>query len=462
MNEIIKPYEKTQQTVGQALKKLSQPWVTAGEPPPSVMVKQLARETGVSPTSVIDAVTKGTIVLDFAAPLQAYVVDRSGIPVNGNVLEAATAAAPAKRVLYRARYESTAPGGGPVVKARIDEGKIPNLSLDLGKERLRVSLQPPGIFNGTTKKSESKRAKQTAIKEKQASRAERKVEREEQKMIRQIARETMPPEIIATEALEILRRFDQFGGSLDSDVILQRFAQALRKRGSISFLQFTCPKIDTRLLASPRPEEYLLTDPSGNNFESTASRLMPLVRQLKAADIPSDITIVIGDTDETDYLFPVIEERSLEEGLSEIRKTNYKNNLYKRIAKAFPELGFELYRWSEIQAIDAEGVASLPDLAFDEGDIEDEIVRMTEIFGKGNYYDGIRLPSLEDLRQIVLLKFRSYAEQGRVLTRFFPEAVLLQNEFPLLLRTKMLNAKNTQEGASIPALYPYRKSESPY
>ena len=262
------------------------------------------------------------------------------------------------------------------------------------------------------------------------------------------------------EVAEVLQQFTLLNGEKISKEVLKIISSSLEENRYIEFLQFTCPRINAELLNSEYPSDYILTDEEGNNFETTKGRLSKLVQALNNIGIKSRVNIVIGDTDEEDYVFPIVGTPIFDVKDLEKRKISYKDNFYKSL-KNNNSLNIVVYRWSEIRDLFTDSQPNM-DLIISEKDLKEEVERMKEIFGVGNYYAGLEPPVEEDLYKIAELKFRSYAWQGYLLTSFLPNVILLQNEFPQKLRTKMINLLNITQGRCIPAIYPYRREDSPY
>ena len=79
---------------------------------------------------------------------------------------------------------------------------------------------------------------------------------------------------------------------------------------------------------------------------------------------------------------------------------------------------------------------------------------MLELWGAGDYYDGLPQPDAAGLEQIVVRKFAAYAMQGVFLNASEPNTILVQTERPALLRTRMLNIGRVfLNMPKIPAIY---------
>lgn len=263
------------------------------------------------------------------------------------------------------------------------------------------------------------------------------------------------------EALEILAKYNQLPKGQVSEGIQDAVEKSFDQIGGIEFFQFTCPVINARLLRSENPATYICTDSDNNNFElgGRAQRLDKVFSALKNQGIGYRLNIILGDTDEDDYIFPVISKpEGFDPELADKRKDLYLKNFSTKIREQFPKWWFSVERCSEIESL-YEGIQ--PDLpllnsCYIQEGLNREIVQKRQTFEPNGYYNGLELPSDEQTRRIVELKFLAYARQGASLRKFFSNGILIQNEFPLALRTRMINLAN--EGTSqgpIPVFYPY-------
>lgn len=259
--------------------------------------------------------------------------------------------------------------------------------------------------------------------------------------------------------LELLNKYNRIDGPAISAEGQTRLAQSLEQEGLLEFGIFTCPPINARLLLSDQPETYILTKPSGNNLEKSGQiqLLNKMFRAFYERGFYLNLRIIIGDTDEPDYLFPVIPPPpTLSELSCEQRKNLYVSSFIEWVRKTFP-WPTTIDRYSEIESLFEDNIASV-DLSGNQTqqDLTIEIAQMKQMFIGRGYYEGLPQPTNEELKKIVELKFQTYGRQGLRLTEFYPNMVLIQNEFPLLLRTRMLNLLIEQLGKErIPVFYPF-------
>ncbi len=428
------------ETVNQALEGMTKPWREAGMELPTFSLKEVSRVTDLNPL----VIARNTLSLESDAAIV-------GMGSNfSEWLKKTRTPRPSKRldrlasIIWREgqRYQRRPqfPSGGAVGKPtrRRVESRVAQYQISQTKITIRQ-----------TNLEEAKKQRRLKISRKRKERA-----------VRQLTRE-MPN---LKSLSRIFQVYDLLGNTGNISSATQRAFQSWEKTGIIDFFQFTCPRINATALFGPCPKKYLLTDPSGNNFESTINRLKRLAKSLTSAGFKFNLTIIIGDTDEPDYIFPVLKNPSFT-GI-EKRKSLYALNFTyqtRRQCSGWLEK-IDIYQWSEIAELLRRELGCPPEKQpnMSNGDYQAEITRMRESFSPGNYYDGLPIPTNDQLTQMVNLKFLTYAQQGRASSILFPSAILLQNEFPRLLRTKMLNSQIEDPDKKIVALYPYGRSNSLY
>lgn len=270
---------------------------------------------------------------------------------------------------------------------------------------------------------------------------------------------TLEVEELVNTTSGILDKFNQAECLAVSSEAGVNFTRSLSESGFIEFGVFACPTINARLLLSSiDPEAYISTDPSGCSLEKGGKdqRMNKLFMGLRKIGIAVMLRIIIGDTDEEDYIFPVVPPAmQLNPMVIEQRRSKFSSNLQERARTRLPWQQ-SVDRYSEISALFED---RLPLAALDDPqtkrDLSTEMFQMKQVYNPGGYYEGLPLPSESQIRQATELKFQTYARQGRRLVQMYPNLVLIQNEFPLLIRTRMLNLLSCQMGLPIlPAVYP--------
>jgi hypothetical protein len=151
----------------------------------------------------------------------------------------------------------------------------------------------------------------------------------------------------------------------------------------------------------------------------------------------------------------------------------YKSKLEQSIKEQFPKLEFELISWYEFETgWKARGwdfetfylqTYKRIKTLYAKSDFDWEFTKLNQAFGPGKYFAKLQKPSQAVLKDWVLRKFSEYTVQGFWIKLFWPEAILLQNEKPSLLRTKMYQPLIQEFLQSrLPVIYPYGIDNSGY
>lgn len=269
----------------------------------------------------------------------------------------------------------------------------------------------------------------------------------------------------------------------DSDGFSDNVVRSIDSTGKVSLCFFVCPPVEFGYLSSDEPENYLRTTMSGSLLSRQVERLSKLFQALNEARVPYEITAIIGDTDEKEYIWPVLGDLpNLKPDLLEQRQAQLREAVKAYITD---ELGPQSKRQPRIAPAESVEVLRLSALAnsprcdlvlascsekpfgnlITAEDVAIEKERMRELWQPGGYYDGIPFPKDADLESIVLRKFASYAAQGVLIAELLPDAVLIQTELPPNLRTCMLNEGRTRLGMDpLPAIFltkPEERIQSP-
>lgn len=241
---------------------------------------------------------------------------------------------------------------------------------------------------------------------------------------------------------------------------------------------FVCPPSYFPALQQEIPTDYFPASTEGSFLRGQVDSLRDLTRALREVNVPFQLTAVIGDTDETDYLWPVLgtpqglqspeaqaclaaRREAFQESVAELLKSS-------RIAS---EDELCVVRLSAIKgpfkaALESEEARLLASVGrneayFTETDWEREEARMRELWTARKqtaYYEGLPLPSDDQLRAIVGRKFASYALEGVLIERTagLRGSILIQLEQPGPLRNRMLSAGRELLGlGSWPAILRY-------
>ena len=220
-------------------------------------------------------------------------------------------------------------------------------------------------------------------------------------------------------------------------------------------------------------QKELLKDPEVakeiKKLEPDLPTLKKLISQLQSI-YPVEVKIIIGNTDPyyiftqsfsilkspTDSLWPKYETRWKQ----------YKKNLNIWL-KDQEVRNFQVVNWRQWEkdlqlktGISFETIFNtlLPQIKayFSSTDFRWEIRRLKLAFGPGKYFPNLIVPPPSTLDIWVKRKFTEYLLQGFFIYLFFPNAILLQNEKPSLLRSKMYQPLISQIfNDKLPVIYPF-------
>lgn len=266
----------------------------------------------------------------------------------------------------------------------------------------------------------------------------------------------------------------------NSDWLLIQSAinNSIDNKTPLVLLNFTCSTINPRYMYDQKsPQLYISLDPKGNNLESDLPKLFKLYISL-VKYYPVRIVILIGNTDPY-YIYTeegqAISCMSAKELLKKYNRrwVRYKKRLILYIRAGYPKLDIEIISWYELEKswqklgwnFNQQFQSTKKDLGkyYSQDELDLELKKLEDAFGKGKYFNGLKKPPISTLKRWVRRKFAEYTVQGLWLKQIFPDAILLQNEKPSDLRTKMyqplikklLNTK-------LPVLYPYGVDNSGY
>lgn len=192
--------------IAAAYSRIVKPWTFLGLEPPSVAVKQLAREAGIpNPVTVVSEIARGEIIFSSNGNSGSRLVleDTRGSRVE-NLEEAAKKAAPYKRAVKEADYRSRAPGGGPVVKRRVNENSLRRKLVQLGKGKLKVSAE---VYDEDEERQKERQETKRRLK---------------MRWVRKPPAEMDPTAIQAEATLSLIKKLSERRGISDEAKILER------------------------------------------------------------------------------------------------------------------------------------------------------------------------------------------------------------------------------------------------
>lgn len=231
------------------------------------------------------------------------------------------------------------------------------------------------------------------------------------------------------------------------------FLKSLEENKKINFLIFVCPPTDFKLLHSSTPEDYIQVSIEKSFRSKHLAHLCDLFTSLKYTELDMSLLALIGDNDEEDYIWPTLGKPKLDEEKLQSRRQQLKESVTAYFCKKLPDipvkvLSLALDCHDQHRKVHKEVRGNIPKF-FDQKDKEEEKKRMSSLFT--TYYSGLPSPKVEQLEAIIEDKFATYAMHGVIAQSYDSQLVLIQTEFPPLLRTKMLNAGRSHN--PLPVVY---------
>ncbi len=252
-----------------------------------------------------------------------------------------------------------------------------------------------------------------------------------------------------------------------------------RSRQPLKLLIFTCSTINSEYLFSPTPWRYVSLDPRGNNLTADVPRLNQVVAGLRQIDPKIELWVMIGNTDPY-YLY-----RQQFRGFTDAQKkilwskfavrwSTYRKNLAAWIRQRAPTLNARVISWFQFEkniarqsrrSFEAEFEAIYQDLSsnFSRELLAAEFQKLRRQFGPGKYFSALARPSDIVLRDWAARKFAEYCVQGLWIYENIPGALLIQNEKPSTLRSKMYQPLiKARYHANFPVVYFFGVDDSGY
>lgn len=241
--------------------------------------------------------------------------------------------------------------------------------------------------------------------------------------------------------------FDAVGISdeFKSDV-RDRIECAVTNNKPLEFVTFTCSTINSEYLFSSTPWLYVSLSPQDNNLTPDIARLDMISKTLKEIYPLVKITVIIGNTDPY-YIYLQQPKLFLWKKYSE-RWKKYRNNLAQWINRSCPAADIQVLGWYEIEkSIEKDSGISFEKkfestkdnilTYFSQTDLGWELSKLKTQFGPKKYFPNLKTPSDSILKDWVVRKFAEYATQALWVYEQFPLCILIQNEKPSFLRSKM-------------------------
>ncbi|MBL8031079.1 MAG: hypothetical protein JNK33_02010 [Candidatus Doudnabacteria bacterium] len=281
----------------------------------------------------------------------------------------------------------------------------------------------------------------------------------------------MNEEIIVKQLQAAVKKFNIETGHGFSELVTNAIRQAVSTNQQVQLLLFTCSTINSGFMFSKtEPWEYVSLDPTGNNLEVDLPRMEQILKELRDIYKPIDLTIIIGNTDPYYmYLRQLVDfgpsERVRILGQFAKRWKEYKSQLEKWLRENYSLPGARVVSWYQLEkdimtrsgrSFETEFNLVLPKIGtyFEPADFEWEMGKLVTHFGPGKYFANLERPPKVLLEEWIRRKFAEYALQGKWLYEHYPNAILVQNEKPSELRSKMYQPLIAEKyGVGLPVAY---------
>jgi len=230
----------------------------------------------------------------------------------------------------------------------------------------------------------------------------------------------------------------------------------------ITLVQFACVRLHAAALDSPDPAAVIRPGsifPIPRRDRRTARRL---VADLRAAGADVRVRVILSDVDPELYIVPILHpgftahgelSRRLRDHLAGYREAHraWLETLGARLV-SWSSLGREFAHWRQLHDRARDAVMS----PSGRHDLRRQTALVSQYFGPGGYLAAIARPDDARLADMAAGKCALYAAQGCALPRLFAGStvIVLQNEAPLDLRTRMLTAMPAT-GARLHVIAPY-------
>lgn len=258
---------------------------------------------------------------------------------------------------------------------------------------------------------------------------------------------------LSSTLLEITLQLDAKGQANETKGgIEQAILTTVKENKPLRLFSFTCSTIQSQYLFSDTPWLYVSTDVSGNNVEADLPRLESILAELRTV-YPTELVILIGNTDPYYIYLQQFNKWSKEEQeyiwkQFSLRWEEYKNNLEVWIKNTFPSLNASVLSWYTFESDIEKKIGRSFEKEFTEiyknidqyapkADREWELRQLKTQFGPGKYFTALECPPEELLRDWIDRKFAEYALQAEWIYEYLGPSLLIQNEKPSDLRTRM-------------------------
>ncbi len=233
--------------------------------------------------------------------------------------------------------------------------------------------------------------------------------------------------------------------------------KAMVNDGYLTFVQFTCPVLAPEFLGSERPEEFISLRPEKSNMYTNLPRLRTFYRAMSDAGVKAKLKVIFADDDEQRYMGMGVKLPKFNKTRLEQRVGKYTVMLRQMIRRDMniSEVDFDVIVSSRLREQLPQVRLGYKDLELDEYSLRAErditMSLLETRYAKQLAYS--EEDAFDAATKISKAKFKTYAEQIAQIQTLYPNAILIQNEFPAWLREKMFRCG----GSKIPTFYPYNE-----
>lgn len=281
----------------------------------------------------------------------------------------------------------------------------------------------------------------------------------------------MNEEIIVKQLLAAVNKFNKESNDEFLELVNNTIKQAVSTNRPLQLLLFTCSTIHSEYMFSKtEPWKYVSLNPTGNNLGADLARMEQILQELRNIYKLTELTVIIGNTDPYYIYLRQLADFGLSERVAILeqfadRWQTYKSRLEKWLRENYTLPGVGVISWYELEQdvmiltgkkFETEFNLVLPkiDVYFKPTDFEWEMGKLVTHFGPGKYFADLERPPKILLEEWIRRKFTEYALQGKWLYELYPNAILVQNEKPSELRSKMYQPLIAEKyGSKLPIVY---------
>ncbi len=281
----------------------------------------------------------------------------------------------------------------------------------------------------------------------------------------------MNTNLVIQQLQALFRRLDKKENNPFRGQAKQLIANAVTRQEPLQLILFTCSTINSKYMFSKlEPWKYVSLNPLGNNLEADLPKMVGILKDIQSIYPLTQLIILIGNTDPYYIYLQQLKDFKPGQRGQVLKKfarrwVLYRNKLEKWIQNTYALSNVQVVSWYDFEkrienksdeSFEDEFNKTLKSITkyFSQQDLDWEYGKLITHFGTGKYFNNLQRPLKALLKQWIRRKFAEYALQGRWIYEQFPNAILLQNEKPSDLRSKMYQPLIYQEyQKQLPVMY---------